>query len=154
MLDGPYFVFVYDWSGHWPTEHRLDLSGSGCEQSLGWTRVAVTHTLDEGQTKRYHKGWKLNAHLSWLNGLLKSTYWDTDTYVGRTEKLLQILFNTPCNNSIWYYPYPSVHPALYYDVMITGDYNFTYRKGLEGLGFTGSIELVGKEVFNEIPYLV
>ena len=152
MLDGPYFSFTYLWSGVYPDTHALDLSGSGCTQDITWERIADTHTLDRGNMKRYDKGWKLNATLVWgSDSLILRTYTDVDTYYGRTEKLLNLLYNTTCNEQVFYYPYPSIHSSSYFDVIVVGDYNLQYVKGLDGFGYRGSIELIGKTVFPEIP---
>lgn len=150
--DGPFFIFTYYWSGRWPVTYEFDLSGSGCHQTVGWDRISDIHTLDRGNLKGYSKGWRVHAELNWTEGLIRREYWDTDTYEGRTEKILQLLYSTGCNNSIFYFPSPGVHPSKYYDVMVSGDYNFSYIRGLEGVGLTGSMTLIGKEVYDEIPW--
>ena len=149
---GPKFRFTYDWSGIYPTVYDLDLSGSGCVPTINWKRVAEVHTLDRGDYKRYKKGFQLEATLKWGNdALLRTEYWDTDTYVGRTIKLVNLMFNSSCDNDIFYWPYPGEHPSTYYSVIWDGDYNFNYVEGLTGVGFRGQIKLIGKQILDEIP---
>lgn len=152
MLDGPFFIFTYYWRGRFPYTYEFDLSGSGCEQRMRWERVATVHTLDRGNDRVYEKGWKVNADLSWDNGLIRREYEDTDAYAGRTEQLLGLLFNTKCNSTLFYFPSPGLHPTKYYNVRIGGDYTFTYARGLEGIGLQGGFSLIGKDVLDEIPW--
>ena len=150
--DGPMFRFTYDWSGIYPTVYDLDLSGSGCVPMINWKRVADVHTLDRGDYKRYKKGVQLEATLTWgKNALLRTEYEDTDTYIGRTIKLVNLMFNSSCNNDIFYWPYPGEHPSTYYSVIWDGDYNFNYVEGLTGIGFQGKIKLIGKQILEESP---
>ena len=151
MLDGPYFSFTYLWSGLYPTNYTLDLSGSGCSQSISWERVATTHILDRGDMKRYHKGWKLKVQLVWGHESLVLRTSDDDIIPGATEAILGYMYNATCNEQNFYYPYPELHPSTYFDVVVVGDFNMQYVTGLDGTGYRGTISLVGKTVFNEIP---
>ena len=150
--DGPKFRFTYLWSGLWPTVYDVDLSGSGCNQKIVWNRIADVHTLDRGDYKRYKKGFQLEATLRWgRDSLLRTEYPDTDTYLGQTERLMNLMFNASCNNPIYYWPHPGVHPSTFYLAIWDGDYDFNYVEGLEGVGFNGNIKLVGKTILDESP---
>jgi len=101
--------------------------------------------------KRYHKGWRLNATLTWGAGSLILRTYDSDTIPGETEAVLNYLYNTTCNEEVFYYPYPSLHAVKFFDVIVTGNFNLQYVKGLDGTGYRGSISLIGKTVFPEVP---
>jgi len=152
MLDGPVFRFTYYWSGLYPVIYDLDLSGTGCDQKINWDRIATEHTLDRGNYKRYLKGFQLNATLTWGdNALLEATMLDTDSYTGRTEQLVNLMFNTTCNDDIFYWPFPGAHPTVYFKVIWKGNYNFNYVTGLVGTGFQGVINLIGADVLEKSP---
>ena len=153
MSGGPYFAFTYLWSGLWSANYTLDLSGTGCVQRISWERVAESHILDQGDMKRYHKGWKIRVTLTWGASSLILRTFESDTIPGETEAVLGYMYNASCNEQNFYYPYPTLHPSTFFDVIVTGDYNFQYVKGLDGTGYRGSISLVGKTVFSEIPMI-
>ena len=150
--DGPLFRFTYYWQGINPVTYDLDLSGSGCVQRVNWKRVAAVHTLDRGDYKRYKKGFQLEASLKWgKDSLLCAEYWDTDAYAGRTEKIVSLMFNSSCDDTIFYWPHPGIHSSTYYSAIWDGDYDFNYVQGLEGVGFNGNIKLVGKYILEKSP---
>jgi hypothetical protein len=53
--------------------------------------------------------------------------------------------------SVW--PWPAAHPTNYYDVIWEDGFDFNYIKGLEKMGFQGEIKLIGKTIYDEIPFL-
>jgi len=135
------------WSEPVPIVYDIDLSGSGCDQKINWNRIAEVHTLDRGDYKRYLKGYQLDATLTWGRGaLIPEHHDDIGTALGRTEKLMQLMFNSTCEEYIYYWPYPETHPSTYYSVIWSGDYDFNYVEGLVGVGFQGKIKLVGKDI--------
>ena len=155
MADGPMFRFTYLWYGLYPQTYNLDLSGTGCEQLIDWERIDTVHTLDRGDYKRYLKGYQLNATLKWGdNALIQATTADTDVYVGDTERSMNLMFNTTCNQPIFYWPHPGTHPSTYFNVIWSGNYNFNYARGLVGTGFQGEIKLIGSDILEKSPTLV
>jgi len=137
MAEGPYFGYP---------SSPVDLSGTGCVVAFGWERISEDHTLDRGNTKRYMKGWRMTATLTWAVGssaIEKSTL---DGLVG--------VANANCSlYDLYFWPYPGAHPSVSYLVMWSNGFNFTYAKGLVGTGFTGSIQLIGKTIYENIPVM-
>jgi len=147
MSDGPVFRFTYLWSAGGPATYDIDLSASGCNQKINWNRVADVHILDRGDYKRYLKGYQLDATLTWgRDALIPEHHDDIGTVLGRTEKLMQLMFNSTCEEDIFYWPYPTTHPSTYFSVIWSNDYDFNYAEGLVGVGFQGKIQLVGKDI--------
>jgi len=148
MTDGPVLRFTYMWTYGGPHTYDVDLSGTGCQQTIIWNRIATVHTLDRGDYKRYLKGFQMEAKLRWSgNHSLNPEHFDDEgTVPGLNEKLMQLLFNTTCEETVLYWPHPSTHPSTYYNVIWSGDYDFNYIDGLVGTGFQGEIQLIGKDI--------
>jgi len=152
--DGPTIRFTYFWRGRWPVAYELDFSGTNCDKTVDWERVGEEQILDRGQIKRYEKGHRIRISLDWGRGaLVAPQYWDVDNYWGRNEKIIRLLYNTPCHQQILIWPWPGAHCSSYYNVAWDGGFDFNYVKGLEKVGFRGSMRFIGKDVLQEIPPL-
>ena len=123
----------------------IGLTATGCFQQLGWEGGGVGRDLDRGNWKFYLKGYRLKATLSWTsNALLEESM----------AAALNNLFNQSCETALYYSPYPAIHTGSFYQVIWKNNWEFYYVRGLENVGYSGKIELVGKEILTEKPYFL
>lgn len=123
----------------------IDLSGTGCSQRVDWERLVNVHTLANGATRKYFKGWKLKANLNWgMNALIPEAL----------GSALNDIHNLTCSDPIFYFPYPEKYPGSFYKVIIGDLWNINFVRGLLGTGFQGSISLIGQDVLSSKPYFL
>lgn len=99
--------------------------------------VKVTHALDDGSERYYHKGFIFRATLT-FSSMTQAQYDGLkDEYDRHTE--------------LRFYPNPQEYPNTSFEVRWTNPFNFVYAYAVRTDRYQGTIELRGTEVFTEIP---
>ena len=132
MADNIQFIFLNGTSSY-----QLDWNPY---MYIWFEHIQEVHVLGSGLTKKYHRGFKLHAELTWQDSIL---------FRGEQYEWFRRIYNL--HDDFIFNPTPDSHSGASFGVQWMNDFDFRQVEGVTPFGYEGSMILEGTSILAEIP---